>query len=321
VTSDLRPDVLAFGETMALFHATAPGPLRHNAQLRLSCAGAESTVAIGLARLGHHATWVGRVGADELGALVRDTLRGSGVDVYAIPDPTRPTGLLLRSLRTPSATRVAYYRAGSAGATLAADDVQPFLEGRPRVVHTTGITAALSPRARDTVVRTMDRAHRDGSLVSYDINFRARLTTLAEAAQILRELLSSIDILFFGEDELPVVFAALDIPDGNLEALFRNRYVHQLVLKRGRHGATAAEDGRQTTVPATETVSIDSVGAGDSFVAGYLSGIVDGLDLGDRLSRGAELGAFSVAAAGDWEGLPTHDELSLIHAAPDYAER
>jgi 2-dehydro-3-deoxygluconokinase len=167
----------------------------------------------------------------------------------------------------------------------------------------------------------MERAHRGGSLVSYDINFRAQLTTLAEAAQVLRELLPSIDILFFGEDELPVAFAALDIRDGTLEALFRNRYVPQLVLKRGRFGATAAEEGRQTAVPAIETVSADCVGAGDSFVAGYLSGILDGLDVGDRLSRGAELGAFSVAAYGDWEGLPTRDELSLIHVAPGYAER
>jgi 2-dehydro-3-deoxygluconokinase len=167
----------------------------------------------------------------------------------------------------------------------------------------------------------MERAHRGGSLVSYDINFRAQLTTLPEAAEVLRELLPSIDILFFGEDELPVAFAALDIPDGNLEALFKTGHVPQLVLKRGRHGATAAEDGRQTGAPAIETVTADSVGAGDSFVAGYLSGILDGLGVSDRLSRGAELGAFSVAAYGDWEGLPTRDELSLIRAAPGYAER
>ena len=321
MTSDPRPDVVSFGETMALLQATAPGPLRHNAQLRLSCAGAESTVAIGLARLGHHATWVGRVGADELGAVVRETLRGAGVDVHAIRDPARPTGLLLRSLRTASATRVAYYRTGSAGATLTADDVQPILSARPRIVHTSGITPALSAQARDTVVSTMERAHRDGSLVSYDINFRTRLTTLAAAAETLRELVPSIDILFLGEDELPVVSAALDIPDSNLDTLFRNRHVRHLVLKRGRNGATAAEDGSQTTVPAIKTVTVDPVGAGDSFVAGYLSGLLDGLDARGRLARGAALGAFSVAACGDWEGLPTRDELSLIHAAPDYAER
>jgi len=277
-------------------------------------------VAIGLARLGHRVTWAGRVGADELGALVRDTLRGTGVDVHAIPDPAHPTGLLVRSPRTPAATRVTYYRAGSAGAALAADDVQPLLTARPRIVHTSGITPALSAGARDTVIRTVFRAHRDGSLVSYDVNFRRRLTTLADAAQVLRELLPSIDILFFGEDELPVVYAALDTA-GNLEDLFRNSAVHQLVLKRGRSGSTAAVGGRQATVPAVETLSVDSVGAGDSFVAGYLSGILDGLDVVGRLSRGAELGAFSVGASGDWEGLPTRDELPLIHAAPDYAER
>jgi 2-dehydro-3-deoxygluconokinase len=57
---------------------------------------------------------------------------------------------------------------------------------------------------------------------------------------------------------------------------------------------------------------IDTIGAGDAFTAGYLSAILDGLDLGDRLARGCALGAFAVAHTGDWEGLPTRDQLMLL---------
>jgi 2-dehydro-3-deoxygluconokinase len=58
--------------------------------------------------------------------------------------------------------------------------------------------------------------------------------------------------------------------------------------------------------------SIDTVGAGDAFTAGYLSALLDGADVSCRLQRGAVLGAFAVSTAGDWEGLPTRDELSML---------
>jgi 2-dehydro-3-deoxygluconokinase len=280
------PDVLTFGETMAVVRALSPGPLRHNAQLALSCAGAESTVAIGLARLGHRAVWAGRVGADELGELVADTVRGAGVEVHAITDPERPTGLLVRSPRTPAVTRVAYYRAGSAGSALSLQDLLPVLAARPAIVHVSGITPALSPSACEAVSGALSQARQDGSLISYDVNFRSRLTTVAEAAALLRGLLPVIDILFAGEDELPVLLTALDSAGASTAAL-SGGVVPQLVVKRGRQGATAYADGSEVAVPAVATTTADPVGAGDSFVAGYLSGVLDGLDVRGRLARGA----------------------------------
>jgi 2-dehydro-3-deoxygluconokinase len=74
-------------------------------------------------------------------------------------------------------------------------------------------------------------------------------------------------------------------------------------------------------MPAVATPAVDAVGAGDSFVAGYLSGVLEGLDVADRLRRAVTLGAFSVSARGDWEGLPTREELPLIHLMPDTADR
>jgi 2-dehydro-3-deoxygluconokinase len=61
--------------------------------------------------------------------------------------------------------------------------------------------------------------------------------------------------------------------------------------------------------------SIDTVGAGDAFTAGYLSALLDGGDVPARLERGTVLGAFAVSTAGDWEGLPGRDELAMLAAA------
>ena len=131
---------------MALFRSERPGPLAHAGTAALGIGGAESNVAIGLQRLGVQAVWVGRVGTDALGELVRREIRAEGVDVYAVDDPAA-TGLMVKEQRTSTSQRVAYYRAGSAGSRLAAQDVDPVLINDAAVLHATGITPALSPGA------------------------------------------------------------------------------------------------------------------------------------------------------------------------------
>ncbi|MBO0833880.1 MAG: sugar kinase, partial [Actinobacteria bacterium] len=114
-------EVVTFGETMAALRSA--GPLRLGGSMALSVAGAESNVAIGLARLGHRVQWIGRVGGDELGALILRTLRAENVDVSGIRvDQRRPTGLVLFEQRLSDVTRVLYYRTGSAGSGLEATD-------------------------------------------------------------------------------------------------------------------------------------------------------------------------------------------------------
>ncbi|WP_262403505.1 PfkB family carbohydrate kinase [Actinomadura sp. CNU-125] len=94
-------DVLTVGETMMALRST--GPIRLGSGFTTSIAGAESNVAIGLARLGHAAAWAGRVGADEPGRLVTRTLRAEGVDVSGVRrDGSAPTGVIMFEQRLPT---------------------------------------------------------------------------------------------------------------------------------------------------------------------------------------------------------------------------
>ncbi len=137
-------DVVTFGETMAALRSAEP--LRLGGSLRLSVAGAEANVAIGLARLGHATKWVGRVGDDELGALILRTMRAEGVDSADVRlDAERPTGLFLLERRLPEVIRVRYYRNGSAGGALTAADVAGALMPGVRMLHLTGITRPSAP--------------------------------------------------------------------------------------------------------------------------------------------------------------------------------
>ncbi len=312
MTRSIAPEVVTFGETMAALRA--PGALRLGGTLGLSVAGAESNVAIGLARLGHRVRWAGRVGADELGALVLRTLRAEGVDIdHAGTDDTgRPTGLLLTELRLGTLTRVSYYRAGSAGSAVTAADVLPALAPETRVLHLTGITPALSPSAAEAVLAAATAAHEAGVTVCLDVNYRSRLWTADRARTALRPLLSRTDLLIASEDELPLVLErpGADEPEAVRGVLAEG--VGEVVVKRGASGATAFTAEGATDRAAIQVGAVDLVGAGDAFVAGYLSALLDGADIPARLHRAVTTAAFTVATRGDWEGLPTRDELGLL---------
>ncbi|MFJ8924089.1 sugar kinase [Streptomyces sp. NPDC102415] len=320
-------DVLTFGETMLA--AQLPGTLAVGAQARTTVAGAESNVAIGLARLGHHAVWAGLVGDDEPGRLVLRTLRGEGVDITrAGTHATAPTGAMLREQRVADLARVHYWRSHSAASLLTPADLAPALGDGARILHLTGITCALGPGPLEAVRTAAAHAQAQGWTVTLDVNHRQRLWTAEEAGGVLRPLLPHITVLIASDDELPVVTgvpggtsAGEDGEERAVGALL-DAGVREVVVKRGGEGAAVRDrQGTRHSLPALRVPVRDTVGAGDAFCAGYLSGLLDGLPPAERLARANTLGAFAVASDGDWEGLPRRDELGLLDAAPGSAIR
>ncbi|MFB7979616.1 sugar kinase [Streptomyces vinaceus] len=306
--------LVTLGETMAVLAADRPGPLASGTSLRLGFAGAEATVAVGVSRLGHGASWTGRVGADSAGTMILDGLRGEAVDVTrARVDDTAPTGLMLRERRTPDHTRVTYYRRGLAGARLDPEDIDPELVAQARVLHVTGITPALGDGPRAAVRRAVDLARCAGVTVSLDLNYRARLWNREEAAAELTHLVSRADLVFAGPEE-----ASLIVPEAAPATMARTLLAlgpREAVLKLGARGAVAVTHGGEAVQDIVPVTLVDPIGAGDAFVAGYLAGLLDGTDLRGRLLLAATCGAFAVAAPGDWEGLPRRAELDLLHGA------
>ncbi|GAA2435152.1 sugar kinase [Actinomadura vinacea] len=301
-------DVLTAGETMMALRAT--GPIHLGAGFTSGIAGAESNVAIGLARLGHTAAWLGRVGADEPGRLVTRTLRAEGVDVSAVPrDGAAPTGLIMFEQRLPDVTRVQYVRDGSAGSRLSPDDVAaaPYA---PSIVHVTGITPALSASCRDAVAALRDLARDRGARLSLDINHRPRLWTREEAAEALAPLAAAADLIIASPGELALLDAGGTVE--TIAARLLDGGATEIVVKDGGAGARSFTAEGVRALPAHSVQAVDSIGAGDGFVAGYLSGLLDGLDVEERLRRAHTVGAFAVSSRGDWEGLPFRDELDLI---------
>ena len=305
-------DVVTFGESMISLRSD--GPLTIRGTLIARVAGAESNVAIGLARLGHEVRWVSRVGDDEYGRATLKEVRGEGVDVSGVTvDPTRPTGLMVAAARTADVTSVAYYRAGSAASALGPDDAGRL--GAARILHVTGITPALSPSAAECVREGVRLTSYD--LVSLDVNHRSRLISAEDLAALLRPLLSAVGLVIGSPEELRI------LADGGAAELAARGL--EVVEKRGADGAAAwvTTEGKTHVyvVAAVPVTVVDTIGAGDAFTAGYLSGILDGLGPQDRLQRAATVAACCVSTRGDYEGLPTRTELERLPLSPGTAIR
>ena len=305
--------VVTLGETMALMKAETPGPLAHVSSLSLGVGGAESNFAVALRRLDTSVTWVGRVGEDSLGDLVQREIAAEGIVTLAIRDPAAPTGLMIKERRTPDALRVWYYRAGSAGSRLSCADIPVERIAEAELLHVTGITLGLSDSACETVHQAVDCARRAGVLVSFDLNYRSALWPPDEAATQFSRIIAKADIVFAGDSEAAMVVGTSDDPLA-LAHRVADLGPTQSVIKLGADGCVAVVDGHEYRHPAVRINSVDSVGAGDAFVAGYVSELVAGADVPTRLRTAVRAGAFACLVPGDWEGMPRRQELALLDA-------
>ena len=308
------PGLVTLGESMAVLCSPRPGPLRHAPHLELSIGGAESNVAIGVRRLGGPAAWIGRVGADEVGSLVLERLRAEQVDVTgALVDPGAPTGLLVKEQRTPDVTRVQYYRTDSAGSRLCPADVDAAagVIAGAGVLHITGITPLLSRSAAEAVAHAVKLAVAAEVPVSLDVNHRAALGGAEELRARLAPLLPYVSHLFGSEEELLLLAGVTDEPSA-----VARLGGPELVIKRGARGASVhpADGGPALHRPAVPVRAVDPVGAGDAFVAGYLTALLEGDPVEDRLRLACLTGAFAVTVPSDWSGQPTREELGLLDA-------
>ncbi len=294
--------VVTLGETMALARTTEIGSLRHASGLALGIGGAESNVAVGLRRLGVDASWLGRVGDDPLGERIARELRGEGVDVHALVDAGAPTGLMIKERPSAASTAVHYYRRGSAGSRVSAADVPDGWVEEAALLHVTGITPLLSDTARTTVLAVVERARDAGVPVSFDINYRSALAAPEVAGPILREIAERATLVFGGIEELDLLG-----PDATTSLLAAG--VAQVIVKRGPEGAAVFTPDGATEALGFVIDPLDTVGAGDAFVAGYLSAWLEDLSAADALVRGNACGAMACLVPGDWEAAPTRRDL------------
>ncbi|PLS17734.1 sugar kinase [Bacillus sp. M6-12] len=315
-------DVITIGETMVLFTPETSGKMRYAKQFSMKFGGAESNVAIGLSRLGHDAGWISKVGNDEFGKAMTAFISGEGVDVsQVIVSADAATGVYFKEPRRADDVRVYYYRKGSAASTLTKEDLDEEYIAKAKYLHITGITPALSDSCAETIYEAIAIAKRHNVKIVFDPNLRKKLWSEEKARNTLLEIASKADIILPGVSEGKFMFGESD--PVKLGSLFLEHGASTVVLKLGAEGAIYFTKDEQRTVPGFPVKQVvDPVGAGDGFAAGFISGLLDGLELNKAVKRANAVGAFVTMVNGDVEGLPERDEIeSLINNSDEDVSR
>ncbi|MFJ2606645.1 sugar kinase [Streptomyces sp. NPDC091279] len=311
-------DVVTLGESMVTFLPSRPGRLADVPSFERAIGGAESNVACALAAAGHSVRWVSRVGADGFGDHLIERIASYGVDTRAVRrDPARPTGVYFRTAedRAGDGHEVAYYRAGSAASAMSTANLDLTAVRAARVLHLSGITAALSADCR-ALLTALTAPGEERPLVSFDVNHRAGLwPDAAEAGAVLLGLARRADLVLVGADEALEVWG-LDGAEAVRRALPEPR---TLVVKDGAHGATVHDEHGVTFVPAPRVDVVAAVGAGDAFAAGYLSATLRGLPVRDRLRHGHLMAAAALTTPGDLAVPPAPGHADRLAALDDAA--
>jgi 2-dehydro-3-deoxygluconokinase len=277
--------------------------------------GAELNTAVALSRLRRPAAWVSALTDNPLGRFIANQARLHGVDTSQIVwTDTGKVGVYFVEVGAPPRPpSVLYDRKETAIALLPPTAIDwPALLAQARVLHTTGITPALSPQARQATAAAIAAARAAGCRVSFDVNYRARLWAPAEARAALDPLLRGVDLLFSSLDDLRTIFG-LDGPPAEVALAARDRFGAGIVVTGLRDGPTDRRslllaDRLYESAPTTFT-PIDPLGAGDAYAAGFLAGWLDG-DLTRAVALGDALAALKHTMPGD-----------LLTITPDEVER
>ena len=297
----MQNDLVTFGEAMLRFVPQNDLRTEQAQGFNVTPGGGELNVAVGVSRMGFKSAWVSRLPDNPLGRLMLGKVREQGVDSshVAMTKDGRCGLYFLEQGASPRAAAVLYDRADSAISRIKSGDVDwARVFSGVKYFHVSGITPALSSNAAEVTAQALSAAKKAGCTVSYDLNYRSKLWTPAQAQACQEPLMKDVDILITTEEDTKVVFG-IETPKGsdekfaNVDAAGYRSIARKLADKFGFKGVAItlrenksvwqngwwglyfdAATGSFFEAPRYELEIVDRVGAGDSFAAGLLSGLL-----------------------------------------------
>lgn len=241
--------------------------------------GAPANLAVAASRLGAKTAFIGKVGNDSFGQLLRTCLADNGVDVSGLAvDPAQHTTLAVVSLDASGERRFSFYRNPSADVNLSQEDVSREQLENTRFLHFGSVSLTAEP-ARNATLYAARTAKALGAVVSYDPNYRASLWPDEKTAVArMREPLELADVLKVSDEELPLLTGTDDLEAGT--AALSERGIALILVTLGAKGAFYRFQGRTGQIPGVPCAVGDTNGAGDTFFGALLAQLakLDGLD-------------------------------------------
>lgn len=307
--------VVTIGEPMGMFVAQTPGNLKDVASYDRFIAGAEVNVSVGVSRLGHQIQYITNLGRDPFGEYIYDFLNQEEIDTSLIKfDSNYPTGFQLKSKGSKGDPEVVYFRKGSAAYHMEQNRLDEIDFKDVDIFHVTGILMALNDRTFDLVKRLILKAKQQQTLITFDPNLRP---TLWESKDLMIERIN--EIAKYADYFLPGIEEG-HILTGNteMEAIadyYLNMGIKGVIIKAGPKGAY----GKWRTSDEIQVLEkegfhldevVDTVGAGDGFAVGIVTGLLENLSKETMIERANAIGAIQVSHISDNENLPNRKQLT-----------
>jgi len=269
--------------------------------------GDTSNTAIAAARQGASVGYLSAVGDDLFGQALRDLWRREGVsDAHVLTRAGDPTGAYFVQPHA-SGRHFSYARRGSAASLYGPDDLPEEAIAQARVLHTSGLSQAISPTMRAAVKRGAEIARANGTLFSFDTNLRLNLWSLEDARAATEEILPLADIVFPSDDEAEKLTGLTD-PDAILDH-YLGYGARIVALKRGDKGAMIATPETVLTIPPAKATPVDSTGAGDSYAGAFLAYYLETSDIEAAGRLAAKVAAGTVSGFGAISPIPRRDQV------------
>ena len=309
-------EIATFGETMCRLSPPRGERLERTDELHLRVGGAESNVAVAAAHLGCDATWLSKLPSSPLGRRVIADLRSHGVKPTVAWDESASARLgtyYVEHGGAPRGSEVTYDRAGASITTATPAELPTGVLENADIFYTSGITPALSDTLVETTETLLDAAGRAGATTAFDLNYRSKLWSAADAGAAYESLFPHVDVLIAAERDVANCLDRDGDPIEVASELVRDFGFETVVFTRGEHGSVAVRDGEVFEQDAYTAETFDPVGSGDAFVGGYLARRLRGGDVPTALAYGAAAASLKRTIDGD-VAVVTPEEVEAVVA-------
>ncbi|MEA1965158.1 MAG: sugar kinase [Candidatus Aerophobetes bacterium] len=261
-----------------------------------------------IAKLGVKAGFVGAVGKDDFGELIIGRLKKDKVDtshIKMLDDYT--TGVAFVTYFSDGSRKFIYHSSKAATGQIYPEDIKEDYFSKLKYLHIVGSTMSINENCREACQKAAGIVKESGGKVSFDPNFRPELLSEKEIREFFNPILSSSDVVLPTIEEAMVLTEKKNLKEACREILKKGPEI--VAVKQGKEGSSIFSFDEELHIPAFEVKEIDPTGAGDCYCAGFIAGILKGMELKEAARFANAVGALAVTKKGPMEGAPTLEEV------------
>lgn len=320
-------DLIGMGEVMLRLSPPGKEKISQSETFEKNAGGSELNVVSGAAMLGLRSAIITKLPKSKMGHFIRNKIRYGNVSDDHIVYDTSPKNRLgiyyYESGVYPRKSSCIYDRAASSMCSLRMDEIDPNVFNQTKIFHISSITLALDPGLRETALEIIRKFKETGTLISFDVNYRAALWSEEEAKPVIESIFPLVDLLFVSEETSRRMLQR----KGTLEEImqgYARDYGCKLVATTRREVVSPTRHNFNSKIlfegefyeehPYNEIEVIDRIGSGDAYLAGVLYGLVKNRDIVRALEVGNALSAVKNTVQGDMSASSIDEIRQVINS-------